>query len=112
MSVLEIYKKKLSTDNPAQKPDMLKSVNANEEFTLMYRSKLGEHYILYGAETDGVDSNVLIDLDSQINEISPTKFIELKTSRFIQNERQDRNFKKYFYVKEYVGLFVFIRSRI
>lgn len=77
-----------------QKPNSLNPVNANEEFCFVFRSKINNHYILYAAEIDGIDCNTHIDLQSQISTINPAECIELKTSRLIQNEYQDKNFKR------------------
>lgn len=50
--------------------------------------------MIYGAETDGIMGNKLTDPDSQLKNINPAEFVELKTSRVIQSSHQDRNFKK------------------
>lgn len=87
-----MYKDNLFPDYPNQQPNLTRCVNANEEFALVYRSKLNNHYLLYGAEVDGVDSLDLVSSD--VSHLNNVRFVELKTSRQIQNERQDRNFKK------------------
>ena len=82
-------------DNPNQQPNLSRPVNANEEFGLVYRSKLNNHYILYGAEVDGVDCPEPVPSD--VGSFNCVKFVELKTSRHIQTAHQDNNFKKYIF---------------
>lgn len=82
------------TENPVKKPDMTIPVNANEEFVVVFRTKLNKNYIFYGAEMDGINSPQYIDINSNVDSLNACTFIELKTSRHIQNAQQDRNFKK------------------
>jgi len=67
------------------------SVNENEEFCCMFRSRIGEFSLMYGAEMDAYKSGSL----EQQNKLDPSKFVEFKTSRILSSERQERNFRKF-----------------
>ncbi len=71
-----------------------KPVNENEEFCAMYRTRLGNHSVVYGAEMDGFQLKNPIDPDTcegmNIDEIDLNQdgfFVELKTSRTIDSPR-------------------------
>lgn len=89
----------LISDKPEKQPDTSKPVFSNEEFDLVYKNKLNNHTILYGAEVDGIDSPVPVFLKSELDQdkLKSRKFIELKTSLEPLNNRQNRNFKKFVY---------------
>jgi hypothetical protein len=57
----------------------------------MFRTKLNNHCLLFGAEMDGVESTSVIN---SCSELAGAKFIELKTSRHIETARQNQNFKR------------------
>jgi len=68
-----------------------KPVNEREELCVMFRAKLNNHCLLFGAEMDGVISTSVIKTCS---ELAKAQFIELKTSRRIETARQNQNFKR------------------
>jgi len=68
-----------------------KPVNEKEELCVMFRAKLNNHCLLFGAEMDGVKSTSVIN---SCSELAEAQFIELKTSRFIETARQNQNFKR------------------
>lgn len=74
--------------SPHEKPDTGRPVNANEEFCVMFSTRIGDFSILYGAEVDGIDSEAVCHDDTLKN----TKLVEVKTSRFIDSQRSERNF--------------------
>lgn len=70
---------------------MSKPVNEREEFCVVFRTKLNNHYLLFGAEVDGVKSKTQIN---NCSELAGAEFVELKTSRHIETVRQHHNFKR------------------
>lgn len=54
------------------------------------KGKLGNHTILFSAEVDGVDPAYYNTPNH--NPASMRRYVELKTSRIVSNERQHRNF--------------------
>jgi RAT1-interacting protein len=79
------------SDKPDGVPDVRKPVNESEELCVMFRTKLSNHHLLFGAEMDGVKSMTAI---SNYSELAEAEFIELKTSRQIETARQNHNFKR------------------
>lgn len=59
----------------------------------MYRSRLNENNLVYGAEVDGVDTYEHIK-NVNCSILNQMKFIELKTNRMITFDKQDLNFKR------------------
>lgn len=70
---------------------MTKPVNERTELCVMFRAKLNNHCLLFGAEMDGIKSTSMI---KSCLELAEAKFIELKTSRCIETARQNQNFKR------------------
>jgi len=73
-------------------------VNESEEFCCMFRSRLGCHSVVYGAEMDGFrtraeradeDNRDMLDLNLD------GTFVELKTSRVIDNKRLQNTFAEF-----------------
>lgn len=68
----------------------LPPVNENEEYCCLFRTRLGAHSVVYGAEMDGfrlrTPSEGPINLDD-IDLNQDGHFIELKTSRIIDSPR-------------------------
>jgi RAT1-interacting protein len=79
------------SDKPDGVPDVRKPVNESEELCVMFRTKLSNHHLLFGAEMDGVKSTTEIN---NCSELAKAEFIELKTSRQIETARQNQNFKR------------------
>lgn len=70
---------------------MTKPVNEQKELCVVFRAKLNNHRLLFGAEMDGVKSTSVIN---SCSELAEAQFIELKTSRSIETARQNQNFKR------------------
>lgn len=66
-------------------------MNEREEFCVVFRTKLNNHHLLFGAEMDGVKSRTEIN---SCSELADAEFVELKTSRQIETGRQNHNFKR------------------
>jgi len=81
-----------TTSDPAHLPTLDKAVIEAEEFCCVFRSRLNQFSLVYGAEMDGYDSDSIIQ---QKQLLKPEKFVEMKTSRIIENDRQHRNFSRY-----------------
>ena len=91
-------------------PDTSKPVNENEEFCCLFRSKVfeinflliisflckclqvGGLSLVYGAEMDAYESQEELQSGDRLK---PEKFVEMKTSRIVENERQDRTFRRF-----------------
>ena len=48
--------------------------------------------LVYGAEMDTYDSNEKVQSGEKLK---PEKFVELKTSRIVENDWQDRTFRRF-----------------
>lgn len=83
-------------DEPNKPPDTSKPVDEKEEFCCVFQSRLRERKLLYAAEMDGVYSDKLLTDPLPIENL---KFIELKTSRIVDNERQFSNLKKFKFIR-------------
>jgi len=87
-------------------------VNENEEFCCMFRTKIGNISIMYGAEMDGYrsDSGAKTSHNStdanRERPLVPNRFVEYKTSRQIDHDRQDRNFRRHKLVKWWAQSFL------
>lgn len=79
------------SDKPNGVPDVRKPVNELEELCVMFRTKLNNHHLLFGAEMDGVKSTTGIN---NCSELAKAEFIELKTSRQIETARQNHTFRR------------------
>lgn len=77
-------------DSATSKPNPSIPVNEKEEYCSVMKGKLGNHTILFSAEVDGVDPAYYNTPNH--NPASMRRYVELKTSRIISNERQHRNF--------------------
>ncbi|XP_054257492.1 decapping and exoribonuclease protein-like [Macrosteles quadrilineatus] len=80
-------------EEPGQEPDTSQPVLETEELCCIFRSKLSGNSLVYAAEMDGVCSDEPVDAAGLRSMKAP--FIELKTSRHIETQRQDTSFKRY-----------------
>ena len=86
----------LITDSIHSSPDPEEVMNVNSEFCCIIKTKLAGLSLLYGAEVDALrkDSQPpwLVESDK-----TPTLdgFVELKTTRLIENERQRTSFYRF-----------------
>jgi len=80
----------------------LPPVNENEEYCCLFRTRLGAHSVVYGAEMDGfrlrTPSEGPINLDD-IDLNQDGHFIELKTSRIIDSPRLEASFARHKIIK-------------
>ena len=69
---------------------------------IIFRSKIGKYSFLFGAEMDGYKAQ-----DKQsIGKLVPNRFVEFKTSRRVENERQDRTLRKFKMIKWWAQCFL------
>uniref|UniRef100_A0A1B6KVL7 Decapping nuclease n=1 Tax=Graphocephala atropunctata TaxID=36148 RepID=A0A1B6KVL7_9HEMI len=87
------FEQYMLAEEPGQEPDTKRPVVESEEMDCVFRSKLNNHSLVYIAEMDGVHSDEPIDAAAFKNNTVP--FVELKTSRHIETQRQDTNFRRY-----------------
>lgn len=78
-------------DAPKTPPVTSKPVNEAEEFICLFSMQLGNNVLLYGAEMDGVDSEEKLEEPISWDHL---KFVEVKTSKIMENHRQEHNFRK------------------
>ncbi|KAI9595501.1 RAI1 like PD-XK nuclease-domain-containing protein [Syncephalis fuscata] len=84
VSTLSKPSSQLKPNDPELKSRKRDVVNTNEQYCSVYRTKLGNHTMIMGAEVDCISEEKRADQPS-------ANYIELKTSRVIQNEH-DRHF--------------------
>lgn len=87
------FEQYMSTDQPGCPPDVDMPVKEGEEFCCLFRTKLNDRRLIYGAEMDAVTSEV--PLEDCLEDLMLAEFIELKTSRKLECVRQERNFKRF-----------------
>jgi len=97
------FEQYLTTSVPGTNPDTSAPVNENEEFCCMFRSRLGSLSLVYGAEMDGYQSDKPVEAKSSLK---PGMFVEMKTSRRVENEKQDRNFRRFKLLKWWAQSFL------
>lgn len=89
------FEQYLLTDLPEKYPNTTKPINSNEEFNVIFHSRLNENGLLYGAEVDGVDHNESIHENLNCNILNKVKLVEVKTCRHIEFEKQKLHHKRY-----------------
>ena len=90
MTVFDRHYNGFLTDSENSEPDPKQQLDTNAEFCCVLKTRLGNHHLLYGAEIDAVKKNCRPPWNNLQD------FVELKTNRFIENERQQGNFKRSF----------------
>lgn len=86
------FEQYMTSSTPSGVSDTQSPVNENEEFCCLFRTRINGISLVYGAEMDAYQSQSNVKENEQLD---PGKFMELKTSRVIEHERQDRNFRKF-----------------
>lgn len=89
-------------DEDMHHPHNLPPVNENEEFCCIFRTRLGNHSVVYGAEMDGYQRNGSSVGPLNLNEIDLNQdghFIELKTARIIDSPRLEASFARHKIIK-------------
>lgn len=76
-------------------------VDENEEFSLVFKTQLNKHTIVFGAEMDGIRCEKTritkppteLGPEGIVQYLASKEFIELKTNRHIENGKQENNFR-------------------
>lgn len=97
------FEQLMTSPNPGECPNTEAPVDENEEFCCLFRTRICGTSIVYGAEMDAYKANRRLNEGEVLN---PDKFVEMKTSRMIDNERQDRSFR----LKINFWTWIYIRS--
>lgn len=79
--------------DPAEIPDTDEPVNESEEFCCMFNANLNGKKLLYGAEMDGIESDIKLDLNHV--DLNKLNFVELKVNLRAMHENQKRNFLRF-----------------
>ncbi|XP_015111819.1 decapping and exoribonuclease protein [Diachasma alloeum] len=79
------FEQYILADAPGGSPDASRPVDECEEFSCVFQTRLTQHWLLYGAEMDGVWSDEKLEDPLPLDKL---KFVELKTSRIVENDRQ------------------------
>jgi hypothetical protein len=92
----------LFLDTPDTEPNPNMPVDETEEFSLVFKTHMNQHNIVYGAEMDGIrcDNSVVVPpptpelgADDVVQYLSTKAFIELKTSKQMVHPRQEASFR-------------------
>ena len=80
-----------------RRPANPEPVVESEEFCCVYRTRLGPHSIVFGAEMDAIQprSDGEVIGDKETIDLNEDTFVELKTSRNIEHEGQERSFCRF-----------------
>lgn len=62
-------------DKPGEAPNADEPLSELEEMCCIFRSQIGEHKLLYGAEIDGLPN------EEALSDLSSANFVELKTCK-------------------------------
>ncbi|KAG8187164.1 hypothetical protein JTE90_020039 [Oedothorax gibbosus] len=98
------FEQYMVSDSPDSKPDLSVPVNEKEEYCIVTKGRLNSHTILFSAEVDGKDPVCLNQPDGNTDAIK--SYIELKTSRIITTNRQNRNFCRFKLLKWWLQSFL------
>ncbi|XP_013166521.1 PREDICTED: decapping and exoribonuclease protein-like [Papilio xuthus] len=102
------FEQYILSESPHAEPNPNLPLDENKEFSLVFKTHLKKHTLIYGAEMDGIrcdktsvesPPDINDDKDVIINYLSKNKFIELKTNRHIEFSRQKRNFRLFKTIK-------------
>ncbi|CAG5120107.1 unnamed protein product [Candidula unifasciata] len=96
------FEQYVTADKSSGARDTKLRVNTNTAFCSVARSRLGSHSIVFGAEVDCQDGN------SKRGNV----YVELKTSRVIESQRQYENFCKFKLIKWWAQSFLIGIPRI
>ncbi|XP_023296820.2 decapping nuclease DXO homolog [Lucilia cuprina] len=81
------------SESPFKEPDTTAPVNENEEFTLVFQTRLAGLSLLYGAEMDGIVSDQPVQLNyDKPNNLDTLKYVELKVRQRNLNAFQYKSF--------------------
>jgi len=94
------FEQYLCADSEDSEPDPKQRLDTNAEFCCVLKTRLGNHHLLYGAEIDAVKKNCKPPWDNLQG------FVELKTNRFIENQRQQTTFHRFKLLKWWAQSFL------
>jgi len=97
------FEQYMSSNSPGEAPNTEAPVNENEEFCCLFRTRVGRVSLVYGAEMDSYQAATKLKEEDRLN---PEMFIEMKTSRELETDRQTRNFKRYKQLKWWAQSFL------
>jgi RAT1-interacting protein len=86
------FEQHLTAADPGSRPDIRQPVNENEEFCCMFRSRVGGLSLVYGAEMDAYTGGSAVPPGDPL---SPDRFVEMKTSREVETDKQARTFRRF-----------------
>uniref|UniRef100_A0A6M2DXJ8 Decapping nuclease n=1 Tax=Xenopsylla cheopis TaxID=163159 RepID=A0A6M2DXJ8_XENCH len=90
------FEQYLLSRDPETAPNTTEPVIETEEFCGVFKSKLNNLKLLYGAEMDGID---ISKSSFNYKDLKNARFVELKTNRIMTTERQYQNFNKFKTIK-------------
>ncbi|KAK3584832.1 hypothetical protein CHS0354_005687 [Potamilus streckersoni] len=90
------FEQYLTSDKPDGVPDVESPVNNNEAFATVVRTRLNSHSLVFAGEVDAIDPSLT----------TSNKYVEFKTSREIDNQRQDNNMKRFKLIKWWAQSFL------
>nr|CAH0098465.1 unnamed protein product [Daphnia galeata] len=94
------FEQYLCSATPESIPDPRQHLNTNAEFCCVLKTKLAGHSLLYGAEVDALRKECQPPFSNLEN------FVELKTNRHIETERQNESFLKFKSMKWWAQSFI------
>ena len=97
------FEQYMSSNSPNQLPDTDIPVNENEEFCCLFRTRVNGVSVVYGAEMDAYQTGHRLREEEKLD---PDKFLEMKTSRELESDRQERNFRRYKQLKWWAQSFL------
>eukprot|EP00092_Neocalanus_flemingeri_P014743 GFUD01015909.1.p1 GENE.GFUD01015909.1~~GFUD01015909.1.p1 ORF type:complete len:398 (-),score=141.41 GFUD01015909.1:145-1248(-) len=97
------FEQYMASPIPGQEPDTEAPVDENEEFCCLFRTRVGGVSMVYGAEMDAYQTSTKLE---ERDMPRPDKFVEMKTSREMDTERQERNFRRYKLLKWWAQSFL------
>ena len=96
------FEQYLCTESPGELPNPDEQLNTNAEFCCIIKSRLAGKALLYGAEVDAIRPDGVPPWPTTTGpppDAVPTlkSFVELKTTRHIETDRQRTSFHKYIF---------------
>lgn len=93
------FEQYLTAGNPTGTPDTESPYNNCEAFCTVVRSRLNEHSLVFAGEVDALSETTRDGKEHQ-------HYVEMKTTREIDNQRQDINFKRFKLIKWWIQSFL------
>ncbi|XP_063393127.1 decapping and exoribonuclease protein-like [Cydia fagiglandana] len=98
------FEQYMLSDTPDAEPNPNIPVDETEEFSLVFKTHLNQHSIVYGAEMDGIccdrgriapPPTTELGVDAIVQYLSTKEFVELKTSKQMEHPRQEASFRRF-----------------